>query len=163
MSKKLEKEILIQSTLFAEDSPARTYRLPAAARGWLESGLGFGKSSAELLASLALDGLSLRTSPACYPATEGETLPSSFAGWSNAGMACAGGFLTLNILEWPSAAAVCSLSGILETDVPPKYFLSPRAARGILRRAEKRGRSLPEQLRAALSQVATDSTPTEKT
>lgn len=35
-----------------------------------------------------------------------------------------------------------------------KYFLSPKACAGILRRAEKRGRELPEMLRRALTAAA---------
>jgi hypothetical protein len=49
--------------------------------------------------------------------------------------------LTLSSLEFPSAAVACSLSDILETgDVPQRYYLSATACRGILRRAEKRGK-----------------------
>ena len=144
-----------QLTLFAEDSPAKTCRLPESARAWLESDQGFGSSSIAFLRSLRRDGLSSRTSPACYLATEDGTLPSSFKGWRNSGMARAGGYLTLNISEWPSDAAVCSLSDILETDVPQKYYLSARAARGILRRAEKKGRNLPDLLRMALQRIIT--------
>jgi hypothetical protein len=63
-------------------------------------------------------------------------------------------FLTLNTSEWHSAAAVCSLLDTLETgDLPQRYFLSATACAGILRRAEKRGKKLPEQLRQALEQV----------
>jgi hypothetical protein len=105
---------------------------------------------------------SSKTSPDFYPATADETLPSSFAGWSNAGMASPGGFWTLSISESPSAAVACSLSAVLEADAPPKYFLSAKAARGILRRADKRGRELPTRLREALSVLATDTTPMEK-
>jgi hypothetical protein len=39
------------------------------------------------------------------------------------------------------------LSAILEPNPDPKYFLSPTACKGILRRAEKRGRELPLPLR----------------
>ena len=64
--------------------------------------------------------------------------------------------LTLNISEWPKDAAVCSLSDIVETGVlPQRYYLSQKACAGILRRAEKRGRQLPELLRRALQQAAT--------
>ena len=64
-------------------------------------------------------------------------------------------FLTLNTSEFHSAAAVCSLSDALETgDVPQRYFLSATACRGILRRAEKRGKDLPAALRAALLSVS---------
>ena len=48
-----------------------------------------------------------------------------------------------------------SLSDILETGrVPEKYFLSQRACSGILRRAEKRGKALPDALKEALESVA---------
>lgn len=48
-----------------------------------------------------------------------------------------------------------SLSEVLETGpVPARYYLSPRAASGILRRAEKRGKRLPELLAQALLGVA---------
>ena len=143
-----------QLTLFAEDSPARTLVLQESARDWLESEAGFGTSSIAFLQRLARNGLSSRTCPVCYPATEDEILPSSFGGWSNSGTARAGGYLTLSISEWPNDAVVCSLSEVLEMDVPPKYFLSPKACRGILRRAEKRGRKLPEALCKALREVA---------
>ena len=52
-------------------------------------------------------------------------------------------------------ASVCSLSDILETgDVPQRYFLTAKACAGILRRAEKRGKELPEALKSALVAVA---------
>ncbi len=61
---------------------------------------------------------------------------------------------TLNGPEWVSDAVAGSLWDALETEpVPLKYYLSPKACRGILRRAEKRGRSLPPSLRAALEQT----------
>jgi hypothetical protein len=63
--------------------------------------------------------------------------------------------LTLSTSEWPSDAAVCSLSHTLETgDLPPRFFLSQKACAGILRRAEKRGKKLPEPLQHALEAVA---------
>jgi hypothetical protein len=63
-------------------------------------------------------------------------------------------FLTLSTSEWPNAAAVCSLSDTLETgDLPQRFFLSATACAGILRRAEKRGKQLPEALEQALKQV----------
>jgi hypothetical protein len=63
--------------------------------------------------------------------------------------------LTLNTLEYPSDAVASSLSDILETgDVPQRYFLSATACRGILRRAENRGKDLPAVLSAALEAVA---------
>ena len=51
-----------------------------------------------------------------------------------------------------------SLSEILESETSEKYYLSPKACRGILRRAAKRGKELPPHLAAALKAVA-DSEP----
>ena len=47
-----------------------------------------------------------------------------------------------------------TLADILEPSVAPKYFLSPRACAGIIRRAAKRGKALPPHLEAALQAVA---------
>lgn len=58
---------------------------------------------------------------------------------------------TLSSSVWPNDASVCSLSSTLETgDVPPRYFLSAKACAGIISRAERRGKALPEELLAAL-------------
>lgn len=61
-----------------------------------------------------------------------------------------GDSLTLNIGESPSVANESLLSQILEVDVPLKYFLSARACRGILTRASRRGKALPDLLKTAL-------------
>lgn len=60
--------------------------------------------------------------------------------------------LMLNIGESPSVAQESSLSQILQKpeDVPQKYYLSPKACIGILRRAKQRGKELPMQLKKAL-------------
>ena len=72
-----------------------------------------------------------------------------------------GGPWTPNISDWPNDAAVCSLSQVLETGlIPQRYFLSGTACAGILRRAEKRGKSLPEPLRLALAAVVGATAPT---
>ena len=77
-----------------------------------------------------------------------------------------GELLTLNMSEFnhipeqsPSDVDVCSLSLILETGpIDPRYFLSPKACQGILRRAEARGRALPPSLQQALVRVAQTTT-----
>lgn len=68
------------------------------------------------------------------------------------------GCSTLNSSEWPSDGAACSLSAILEPNPDPKFYLSPKACRGILRRAEKRGRELPPPLLKALRARAEEDT-----
>ena len=60
--------------------------------------------------------------------------------------------LTLNTGESPNAVVESTLSQILQAEVPEKYCLSAKACEGILRRAEHRGKPLPEMLRVALEQ-----------
>ena len=57
---------------------------------------------------------------------------------------------TLNFGESPSVAVESRLSWILEDNVPERYYLSARACQGILNRASRRGKELPEILRMAL-------------
>lgn len=58
--------------------------------------------------------------------------------------------LTLNIGEKPRVPNPTKLSEILQEDANPKYNLSAKACKGILNRANKRGKELPEILRNAL-------------
>lgn len=108
-----------------------------------------------LLKAQSHDGWFGKMSPVCCPLTEDGHLAPSSARWRNAGMGSPTAFLTLSISECHSDAGVCSLSDILETgDLPQRYYLSAKACSGILRRAEKRGKKLPEHLKAALLAVA---------
>ncbi len=56
----------------------------------------------------------------------------------------------LNSSACPKGATESSLSLILQASVQSKYYLSRTACRGILRRAEERGKPLPPQLELAL-------------
>ena len=67
-----------------------------------------------------------------------------------------GDSLTLNIGESPSVANVSLLSQILEDNVPEKYYLSQEACEGILRRAERMGKKLPDVLKTALEQQSAE-------
>jgi hypothetical protein len=97
-----------------------------------------------LLNDMLPSGSSGKTSPVCCPATEDGTLEPSSGRWGNSGMGSLTECWTLSISEWPSDASVCSLSDTLETgDVPQRFYLSAIACRGILRRAEKRGKIAP--------------------
>lgn len=58
--------------------------------------------------------------------------------------------LTLNLSERPRTANPSRLSEILETSPDSKYALSAKACQGILNRAERRGKELPPELKAAL-------------
>ena len=67
---------------------------------------------------------------------------------------------TLNGSEFPKEGVESSLSDVLETkgDHLKKYSLSAKAAQGILRRATRRGKTLPVQLEEALTTVAEQET-----
>lgn len=55
-----------------------------------------------------------------------------------------------NTGECPNAAAESRLSQILEETPPAKYCLTAKACAGILRRAKRRGKKLPELLERVL-------------
>ena len=61
-----------------------------------------------------------------------------------------GGASTLNTGVSPNDARESSLSQILQDAPPIKYYLSPKACLGILRRASERGKALPPKLERAL-------------
>ena len=63
-------------------------------------------------------------------------------------------FLTLNTGASPNEEQGSTLSEILLAEVPEKYYLSPKACLGILRRASARGKELPEVLKKALERQA---------
>ena len=77
-----------------------------------------------------------------------ETISLSHGGYSTA----SSGEQPIGLLR--SDVEGSRLSLILEPSPPPKYSLSAKACRGILRRAERRGKKLPEILEKALRKGA---------
>lgn len=69
--------------------------------------------------------------------------------WEDDG-AWLGECMTRNTGESPNVAVVSRLSQILEETPQEKYSLSAKACQGILRRAERRGKDLPETLKSVL-------------
>ena len=63
---------------------------------------------------------------------------------------CVGGAWMLNTGVSPREEKESSLSQILQADPPRRYYLSPKACLGILRRAYERGKELPPKLKRAL-------------
>ena len=63
--------------------------------------------------------------------------------------------LTLNTSEYPREMNKTILSDILEPNAEKKYNLSPKACKGILKRANRRGKKLPDVLKDALERQAT--------
>jgi hypothetical protein len=149
----------------AEGSPAKTCPSPDDEP---DSQVNDPASSTSSPASQTLfnpDGFSLRTYPDSSPRTAVGTSESLLQRWPTSGTAWHGGFSTAVSSECRSDADACSssepsLTEILEPpqNVPDRYSLSARAALGILRRADNRGRTLPSHLLAALEQVARTTT-----
>ena len=144
-----------QLTFLSEAPPANPSLSRASEAAWQMSAATWRSNFFAWLTACAPAGWFGRTSPvSCHRATDGTLGPSS-AGWQNSGMGGPTASLTLSISDSPSDASVCSLSDVLETgEVPRGYYLSGTACRGILRRAEKRGKNLPPALQAALEAVA---------
>ena len=84
---------------------------------------------------LPLKNLSISSSkmfPVCLTMTQAGHLKQSSVHWMSWGMMCAGRYLTAKILEFPSHEIECSLSAILEDNVPEKYYLSRKQAEKLL-------------------------------
>jgi len=164
-----------QLTFLSAEPPANPSQSQENASDWMTRAATLRSNMFAWLNELMLSGWSSRTSPVFYQAPPETTLPLSSAplpgmntdlpppdgatlalpNASPADGASRGVYLTLNISEWPKDAAVCSLSDIVETgELPQRYYLSPKACAGILRRAEKRHRQLPHLLQAALERAA---------
>lgn len=79
--------------------------------------------------------------------------PDALPMWEDNG-ALRGEYLTHSFGVCPKDENASHLSQILEVSPHPKYSLSARACLGILNRAEKRGKQLPEILKLALIQQA---------
>ena len=151
------------SIFFAEEPRANHSALQDSEKDWQTRVATSCLPLVPLLQSIGPAGWFGRTSPVSCHQTAGGTLAPSSGSWQNSGMGSPTAFLTLSTSEWNHTLApslkddgVCSLSDILEDSgsVPQRYFLSARACAGILRRAARRGRSLPTALKASLENVA---------
>lgn len=148
-----------QLTFFAEERPASHSASPDFAVECLTIEGTLPLSLYDWLKGLAPDGWFGKMCLVFCPRTKDGTLVPLSGRWGKSGMGSPTGFWTLNISECHSDAGVSYLSDILETgDLPQRYFLSAKACAGILRRAEKRGKELPDMLRKALEKVATGTT-----
>lgn len=157
-----------QLALWSEARLANPSQLPEEGGGCSIREVSSCSSLSELYAKLHLDTYCGRMFRAVCPKTEGEPLVPSSGNWMSAGILVDGECVTLNLPEYPcgtvteelpdgsvrshSAAGVSFLWQFLENtqDVPQRYYLSPTAASGILRRAAARGKSLPPKLQEAL-------------
>jgi hypothetical protein len=145
----------------AEVPLARTSALRDSEEGLQGPDPGCSLSSPGSLSLFDPDGFSSRTFRVSSLPRAVGTSEQSLERWPTSGTAWRGGFSTHVSSECRSDAEGCSssersLTEILEPprSVPGRFSLSGRAARGILRRAEKRGKMLPAHLAMALEAVA---------
>ena len=124
----------IQDTSSGKTSPARSVQIKATISGASSKASAKSKMKPLLFLSLISGSPQVRSWEMISP-SRGESL-------------------TRNIGEFPSEENVSSLSQILQEGVPEKYYLSPKACQGILRRASVRGKKLPAVLEKALLQQA---------
>lgn len=157
-------EALAESMFSAEASrdPAKTSPSPATEQDSPGTDPASSSSSCESPMTLfgTEDGSSLRMFPDCFPATTDEISPSFSRRWPSSGFTTSPGECwTADTSECPNGGGeFSSLPDVLEAIVPERFYLSQRAAAGILRRAEKRGRELPAHLQAALENLADPTT-----
>ena len=145
-----------------QDSHARTSALLAIVKACTGTKVDCSLKFYELLKRLKISRtLFSKMSPTFFPVTKEGIWRLSSKGWKNSGIRLNTGFLTAKISEAPLnvEGESLSLADLLQedSDVDPKYYLSPKACTGILRRARKSKRPIPETLEKALETVAEQS------
>lgn len=157
-----------QLTLSWGEAPASPSASRESERGY-EANQGSCSSTYEQFERSVLAGLSGRTSRERSQARRGLLSDSSCQKWMTSGTVWRGVYSTRSLPEFPcgtvtealpdgsarlhSAAGVSFLSEVLEANAPQKYSLSPTACAGVIRRAEKKGKSLPEPMNGVLRKV----------
>lgn len=149
----LTKQQSLKLTFGQQVSPARISRLRVWGReaGFEAHSLDSFMTLSDSFESACQEQLSSKTCTAFSLATEDATSQSYSRRWTNSGMAWRGVCLTAKTSESPSNADASTLLPCIEMrEVPQKYFLSPNAATGILRRTDRMGRNLPHSFRQSL-------------
>lgn len=145
-------------TSSAEDSPAKTSASPGSEPDSKAPAPASSTSSHDSPMNLfgQEDSSSSRTYPDSFPATVAEISPSFSRRWPSSGFTTSPGECwTADSSESPSDGGVCLfLLDVLVDRCAERFFLSPKACAGILRRAGRRGRALPAHLQAALERRA---------
>lgn len=142
-----------RSTSSPEDSPVRISASRGKRLGWPEADPVFSSNLLAFWKRLVRRGSSSKTSLVCFPHMAAEIWQQYSVRWLTAGTASRGGYSTLSFSDSPNDARGCFLLDILQETrvVPPRFYLSRKACAGILRRAQKRAKKLPERLAASLA------------
>jgi site-specific DNA-cytosine methylase len=153
------QDLIQAEELLQEDFPAKTSALLAKGLALLGKEAGYSGRLQDLWKKRKANTSSSKTSLVCYPVTKEKILESSSGLWPTSGILSAGVCLMLNTSEYPSEGAEYSLLESVVKTQPnqQKYYLTAKAAEGVLRRSP----SLPEKLRQAFENVVAHKTQEE--
>ena len=128
--------------LESPEAPARASLEPDTEKAWMIRVLTSPLPSVLWFTAIAPVGSVGKMSPASVPSTAARISRPSSGGWSSSGMAACGEVLMLSCRPGAAARACVPCRPFFQAtgDVPPRFFLTPRACAGILRRAGNRGR-----------------------
>lgn len=154
----IESGLIWLLTSSLEEAPVSRFPWPDSVEGWLTSEETWPSFSAALCSATSLDGCCGKMSPARFPLSEAPPSGPSSRRWMKSGMVWRGECLTLNTSECAASPelsrkdeSVSSLWEVLETgEVQERYYLTAKAAAGILRRADAKKIRLPESYREML-------------
>ena len=157
------QDLIHAQELLQEDFPAKTSASLAKGLVLLVQEAGYSGKLQDLWRKRKANTSSSKMSLVCLPVTKDKILGSSLERWPTSGILLDGGCLMLSTSEYPREGVVSSsLADVLVThQVLPKYYLSPTACEGIIRRANRRGKTLPPVLQEALVRQASPNTPKE--
>ena len=103
-----------------------------------------------------LAGCCSKMFPDCSTQTTEKISEHSFQRWMSSGMAFRGECWTQNTLEHPKDVVACTLSEVLETSAPLKYFLNREELQSLIDRGEAKTIPMDPVLRDRLrSQIST--------
>ena len=111
----------------SEEALAKISRWLEDERASLEEGRDFFMSTSEYSGKAVVNILSGKMLQVLYLRIRDGTLPALSISFPKQAIMSHGSFLTRSRLVYRRTASACSLSDILEKDVPQKYFLSPKA------------------------------------
>ena len=149
------QDLIQAEELLQEDFPAKTSALLARGLALLGKEAGYSGRLQDLWKKRKANTSSSKTYLVSLPVTKEEILESSSERWPTSGILSAGVCLMLNTSEYPSdAKESSSLADVIQTQpVQPKYYLTHKAAEGILRRSNRHGKKLPDILQKAFEDV----------
>ena len=148
------QDLIQAEELLQEDFPAKMSALLAKGLVLLAHEAGFSGRLQDLWKKRKHNGSSSKTCLVCYPLTKEKTLELFSGKWPTSGILLPGALLMLNTSEYPSEGAeYSSLGNVLENQAQPKYYLTHKAAEGVLRRANRKGKTLPDLLQKAFENV----------